>query len=122
MDRNILLQHLAQTERHIAEGEEHLAQQALLIEKLERHGRGSEDARALLKTMTETQALHKQARDRVLKGRTVSTSRRYEHEAVAGQRSCGGALSPAGRSKREHHSPTDASRWRGKSGFDLGRL
>ena len=67
MDRNILLQHLAQTERHIAEGEEHLAQQALLIEKLERHGRGSEDARALLKTMTETQALHKQDRDRVLK-------------------------------------------------------
>ena len=48
MDRNILLQHLAQTERHIAEGEEHLAQQALLIEKLERHGHDSEDARALL--------------------------------------------------------------------------
>jgi hypothetical protein len=58
---------LAQTERHIAEGEEHLAQQVLLIEKLERHGHDSEDARALLKTMTETQALHKQDRDRVLK-------------------------------------------------------
>ena len=67
MDRNILLQHLAQTERHIAEGEEHLAQQTLLIEKLERHGHDSEDARALLKTMIETQALHKQDRDRVLK-------------------------------------------------------
>ena len=48
MDRNILLQHLAQTKRHIAEGEEHLAQQTLLIEKLERHGHDSEDARALL--------------------------------------------------------------------------
>ena len=67
MDRNILLQHLAQTKRHIAEGEEHLAQQTLLIEKLERHGHDSEDARALLKTMIETQALHKQDRDRVLK-------------------------------------------------------
>jgi hypothetical protein len=67
MDRDILLEHLALCERHIALGEKHLAKQEALVADLDRKGRDTADALAILATLRETQALHVLDRDRLLK-------------------------------------------------------
>jgi hypothetical protein len=67
MDRLTLLQHLAKAERHVAEGRHHIARQERLIAALDRDGHDTEEACVILTTLRETQVLHEQDRDRVLK-------------------------------------------------------
>jgi hypothetical protein len=67
MDRGVLLQHLAQAERHVAEGEQLLLRQEELIAELDRDGHDTEEARVILDTLRETQALHLQDRDRIIR-------------------------------------------------------
>jgi hypothetical protein len=67
MDRAMELRHLEEAERHVAEGERLLAQQEKVLAKLERDGHPTGDARALLATMRDTQALHVSDRARILK-------------------------------------------------------
>ena len=55
-----LLQHLAQAGRHVAQGEEHICKQEALIAELDRDGHDATYARALLQTMRDTQALHRE--------------------------------------------------------------
>jgi hypothetical protein len=66
MDQGALQQHLAQAERHIARGVVHLARQRELIAELDRTGHDTEEARAILDTLMETQVLHQQDRERLL--------------------------------------------------------
>ena len=68
MDRDLVLRHLAEVERHILQGETHLAKQLALIAELEHHGHDTRGAQAILTTMRETQALHQQDRERILRG------------------------------------------------------
>lgn len=65
MDRHMLLEHLAQAERHVAEGERLLAQQHLQVDGMERDGHDSSMARELLHTMERTQVLHLADRERI---------------------------------------------------------
>jgi hypothetical protein len=58
---------LAEVERHMVQGETHLAKQLTLIAELERHGHDTRGAHAVLTTMRETQALHQQDRERILR-------------------------------------------------------
>jgi hypothetical protein len=67
MDRDRVLRHLAEVERHILQGETHLAKQLALIAELERHGHDTMGAQAVLTTMRETQAFHRQDRERILR-------------------------------------------------------
>ena len=67
MDRQTMLEHLAMAKRHVAEGEIHLSRQRALIAELDRDGHDTADARAILATMLETQRLHVEDRDRILK-------------------------------------------------------
>jgi hypothetical protein len=67
MDRATLLQQLAEAEHHMAEGRRHLTHQETIIAALDRDGHDTTDALALLATMRETQALHQQERDRILR-------------------------------------------------------
>jgi hypothetical protein len=67
MDRQTMLQHLAMAERHVTEGEIHLSRQRPLIAELDRDGHDIADARTILATMLETQQLHVEDRDRMLK-------------------------------------------------------
>ena len=63
----MVLRHLAEVERHIVQGETHLAKQSALIAELERRGHDTRGAQAVLTTMRETQALHLQDRERILR-------------------------------------------------------
>ena len=67
MDRDMVLRHLAEVERHIVQGEAHLAKQLPLIAELERHGHDTRGPQAVLTTMRETQALYQQDRERILR-------------------------------------------------------
>jgi hypothetical protein len=73
MDRAVLLQHLAQAERHVAEGDQHLLRQEELIAELDRDGHDTEKARVILDTLRETQAF-------------ASTRPRSHHERVGAMR------------------------------------
>jgi hypothetical protein len=66
MDQWALQQHLVEIERHIARGVVHLARQRELIAELDRAGHDTEEARAILDSLMETQALHQQHRERLL--------------------------------------------------------
>ena len=66
MDQGVLQQHLAQAERHIAQGVVHLARQRVLIAELHRAGHATDEARAILDSLMETQVLHEQDRERLL--------------------------------------------------------
>jgi hypothetical protein len=59
------LKHLAQAERHVAEGLEHIRQQQEIVAGLERDGHDATQARALLKTFLETQASHEEGLARI---------------------------------------------------------
>lgn len=67
MDRAMLEDHLAIAERHIAEGAKLLAKQEELIAELKRRNHDSESANSVLTTMRETQSLHIDDRDRILR-------------------------------------------------------
>jgi len=62
----MLLRHLAIAEPHVALGENHLARQEQLIASMDRKGRDTTDALAVLATMRATQTLHVADRDRLL--------------------------------------------------------
>ena len=57
--------HLAQAERHVVEGEEHLARQRALIDKLRRDGHDTTTAVELLHEFERSQAVHVAERDRI---------------------------------------------------------
>ena len=70
MKRSMLLDHLAQVERHVREGESHLLRQREIVDELERHGRGNSQtakmARDILETFEMAQAAHLDDRARLL--------------------------------------------------------
>lgn len=57
--------HLAQAERHVLEGEEHLARQRKVISELERDGHDTTTAVELLREFERSQAAHVEERDRI---------------------------------------------------------
>jgi hypothetical protein len=62
MKRSMLLDHLAQVERHIREGERHLLRQREIVDEFERHGRGKSEtakmARDILESFEMAQSSH----------------------------------------------------------------
>jgi hypothetical protein len=62
MKRSMLLDHLAQVERHIRDGERHLLRQREIVDELERHGRGNSQttkmARDILVSFEMAQSSH----------------------------------------------------------------
>jgi len=72
MDRAILARHLEQAERQVAEGKEHIATQEAVIAELVRDGHDASQARALLDTLLESQALHEQHRGWLVRQLTES--------------------------------------------------
>ena len=67
MDRSMEFRHLAEAERHIMLGAQHISKQELCIADLEVHGHDSTLARSLLETFRLTQAEHVAHRDRILR-------------------------------------------------------
>jgi hypothetical protein len=67
MDQAMLLNHLAMTERHVAEGELHIKRQHEIIAELGGDGHDTQMARELLKQFEETQTSHIAHRDRLAK-------------------------------------------------------
>ena len=59
MDREIILQHLAQAERHIAESDRRIAQQRRVVERLDGDGADSATAKILLVEFEHSLALHR---------------------------------------------------------------
>ena len=62
----MLLDHLAQAERHIAGGRLIIERQQALITELERDGHPTAQARALLDTFVELQRMHEDDRERIM--------------------------------------------------------
>jgi hypothetical protein len=58
MNRETLLDHLAQAKEHAAKGEAHVARQREIIEELERDRHDATEAKRLLATFELTQQLH----------------------------------------------------------------
>jgi len=67
MDRAILKEHLAQAERHASRGKQHLARQEEIIAELDRDGHDTTEARKVLATLRQTQVLHEQEVERLLR-------------------------------------------------------
>jgi hypothetical protein len=59
MDREVILEHLAQAERHIAESDRRIAQQKVLVERLEGNGADAVTAKLLLAEFQYSLALHR---------------------------------------------------------------
>ncbi len=66
MDRKIILEHLAQAERHIAEMERRIVQQKTLFERLDAGGADAVTAKILLVEFEHSLALHRADRERLL--------------------------------------------------------
>ena len=70
MKRSMLLDHLAQVECHVSEGEWHLLRQREIVDELERHGRGNSQttkvAREILTSFEKAQSSHLNHRARLL--------------------------------------------------------
>jgi hypothetical protein len=58
MNRATLIDHLAQVEHHVAEGESHLARLRALIAHLEKAGHNTTEAEIHLLRLVKSQALH----------------------------------------------------------------
>jgi len=58
MDREMLMLHLRQVERLIAQGERHLAKQRAIVSQLTAGGHDSSDATTLLVHLEESQKMH----------------------------------------------------------------
>ena len=65
--RAMIRDYLALAEQHVAEGERNIAEQRETIAELERDGRDTTQARALLEQFEEVKVLHIEGRDRLLK-------------------------------------------------------
>ena len=77
MDRALIEDHLAQAERHVSEGEGHIARQREIVATLEHDGHDTVAARATLAQFEDVQRLHVADRDRL---------RRELSESVGGSR------------------------------------
>jgi hypothetical protein len=66
MDRALIVQHLAQAERHIAAGQQHIERQRQIIREL-KYGHDLASAKDLLAQFEELQLLHIRDRDRLKK-------------------------------------------------------
>jgi len=71
MNRNLVIAHLAQVERHIRESERHLSRQREIVAELDRHGHGHSQtakmARDILDSFETAQSEHLNDRARLLK-------------------------------------------------------
>jgi hypothetical protein len=67
MDWAALLRHLAEAKRHVAQGERHLVRQKELIAELRLHGHDVSGANDVLATMQQSQLLHLEALDRIMR-------------------------------------------------------
>lgn len=65
MDSELVRAHLEQVERHVVEGQRHISSQLALIGRLQRGGRDTSGALALLAIFERTQALHLADRERL---------------------------------------------------------
>ena len=65
MNRELLLEHLAQAERHAADGRRHIESQRRIVAQLVRNGQDSENSRHLLRLFEELEAMHVSDRDRL---------------------------------------------------------
>jgi hypothetical protein len=65
MNREHLITHLEQAERHVAQGEEHIVRQIELIARLEAGGHDTTEAKRLLGEFQELMAVHIAGRDRL---------------------------------------------------------
>jgi hypothetical protein len=84
MDREQLLQHLAQAEDHVAAGTQHVARQREIIAEVERDGHDAPQAKALLEQFEQLQEMHVVDRDRLL--RNVEALREPNHAKVSSAR------------------------------------
>jgi hypothetical protein len=84
MDREQLLQHLAQAEDHVATGIEHIERQQKVIAELERDGHDLTQAKALLDQFEQLQQMHVADRDRLL--RNLETLREPNHVKLSSAR------------------------------------
>jgi hypothetical protein len=65
MDRAMILEHLELAQRHVAEGERHVARQKEIVAELANDAHGTTATRALLIQFEEMQAPHVADRDRL---------------------------------------------------------
>jgi hypothetical protein len=65
MDRAMIAEHLAQAERHVAEGEKIISRQRALVVIAEATGGDAERSKALLASFEDTQAIHIADRERL---------------------------------------------------------
>jgi len=65
MDRQMLMEHLSQAERHVAEGMVHVEKQRTLVENMARDGHDIREHEALLRQFEETLGLHIKNRDQL---------------------------------------------------------
>ncbi|UFW48503.1 MULTISPECIES: hypothetical protein [Bradyrhizobium] len=63
----MLLRHLYEAERHVAEVERHLARREELVAELHRDGQDTKAANEILSTMRQSQALHLEHRDHIIR-------------------------------------------------------
>ena len=66
MHRNMLIDHLAQAERHIAQGKMHVDRQRQIVEDLVRDSKDAGRSRKLLELFEDTLETHIEERDRLL--------------------------------------------------------
>ena len=67
MDRNLIIDHLFQAERHIREGMINIERQRQVIRDLERDGQDTRLSRSLLKQFEDLLAMHVSDRHQILK-------------------------------------------------------
>jgi hypothetical protein len=65
MDRETLQRYLQEAERNVAQSTMHIVEQNALVERLERDGLDTADARRLLKLFEENRTLYLAERDRL---------------------------------------------------------
>ena len=65
MDREMLMEHLSQAERHVAEGMMHVEKQRTRVENIARDGHDIGGHEALLRQFEETLRLHTKIRDQL---------------------------------------------------------
>jgi predicted component of type VI protein secretion system len=75
MDREMLMEHLSQTERHVADGSMHVERRRTLVENLARDGHDISKQAALLQQFEDLLAMHIQDREKNLDSRLASVTR-----------------------------------------------
>ena len=65
MNRAMTIEHLELAEKHVREGEDHIAQQMHLLGHLRLTGADTANAERMLQTLLQSQAPHVEGRDRL---------------------------------------------------------